>query len=147
MLPALSTTTPWAAPMDALVASPPSPELPRFPLPATVVIIPPVWQNKGAASSAIAASGLLRNKFVDMLTPTAYANRRSQCAKRVGRRKRLPTSANLGSGFCLRSGYRDRHGVALSPADGHDHRNIVRRVRARRNLDVHLIQPDESGRD
>src|ERR1035438_9212668 len=81
MFPALSTTTPCAAPIEALVAGPPSPELPRFPLPATVVI---VWQNKGAASTASAASKLMRKNPLDIMTPTLYASRWSKCAKFVG---------------------------------------------------------------
>jgi len=47
----------------------------------------------------------------------------------------------------LGPGNRDCNGITLLSADRQHHRHIVRRARARRNLDVHLIQPDEPRRD
>src|ERR1039457_5449900 len=89
MFPALSTTTPWAEPMDALMAGPPSPELTRFPLPATVVI---VWQNKGAARAASAASKLKRKNPLDIMTPTLYASRGQNVRNLWGR---MPSQCHL----------------------------------------------------
>jgi len=51
------------------------------------------------------------------------------------------------SSAILGSRYRDGDHVALFSADGHYYGNVVRRARAGGNLNVHLIQSDESWRD